>query len=310
MTEILIAVLFALVLDRYVPDRGGFKLWEWYGDWADSIEQRFNGGSRGHGVSAALLAIVPILIGMLLAHYILDEISSLLAFVFGVLAVYLCIDLYRLGSVADSVASALEANDVPLAARQLRALTGKETVETTEAGVAHATVETVLKQANSLVIAPLFWFILLGPFGVVLQHMASILDKLWGHRNERYAEFGWAAARLDDLLGWIPARITAISYAVVGSFEDALHCWRAKAGMWSDINSGPLLASGLGAMHMTNCDETEEEDAYGNKVVRPAVLADAGHVRRVMALVWRVLLFWLAVAVLMAGAHLSGLFAR
>lgn len=310
MTEILIAALLALVLDRYVPERGGFNLWQWYGDWADSIEQRFNGGSRTHGVSAALLAIVPILIGVLLAHYILDEISSLLSFVFGVLAIYLCIDLFRLGSVADAVASALEANDVAQAARQLRALTGKETVETTEAGVAHAAVETVLKQANSLVIAPLFWFILLGPFGVVLQHMAFILDKLWGHRSERYVEFGWAAARLDDLLGWIPARITAISYAVMGSFEDALHCWRSRSGMWSDINSGPLLASGLGAMHMTNCEESDEEDAYGNKLVRPAVLADAGHVRRVMALVWRVLLFWLAVAVLMAGAHLFGIFAR
>ncbi len=310
MTQILVTALLALVLDRYFPDRGGFKLWAWYGDWADSIEQRFNGGSRANGVSAALLATVPILLGVFLAHYILSEISWFLAFMFDILAVYLCVDLFRLGNVAEAVSSALENNDVPQAAQHLRALTGKETAETTEAGVAHAAVETVLKQANSLVIAPLFWFIVLGPFGVVLQHMASILDKLWGHRDERYSEFGWAVARLDDLIGWIPARITAISYAVMGSFEDALHCWRRKAGMWSDINSGPLLASGLGAMHMTNCEETEEEDAYGNKIVRPSILADAAHVRRVMALVWRVLLFWLAVAVLMSGAHLSGLFAR
>ncbi|MBI5611998.1 MAG: regulatory signaling modulator protein AmpE [Gammaproteobacteria bacterium] len=310
MTQILITALLALALDRYLPDRGGFKLWVWYGDWVDSIEQRFNGGSRANGVSAALLATVPILLAVFLAHFILGEISWFLAFLFDILAVYLCVDLFRLGNVAEAVSSALENNDVPQAAQQLGALTGKETAETTEAGVAHAAVEAVLKQANSLVIAPLFWFIILGPFGVVLQHMASILDKLWGHRNERYSEFGWAAARLDDLLGWIPARITAISYAVMGSFEDALHCWRRRAGMWSDINSGPLLASGLGAMHMTNCEETEEEDAYGNKIVRPSILADAAHVRRVMALVWRVLLFWLAVAVLMSGAHLFGLFAR
>ena len=52
-----------------------------------------------------------------------------------------------------------------------------------------------------------------------------------------------------------PARITALSYALMGSFEDALHCWRKRVGVWSDINSGPLLASGFGAMHMQICEK-------------------------------------------------------
>ncbi len=309
MTEIVIALLLAVVLDRFAPNAARVQLWVWYGDWVDSIESRFNGGSRAHGVSAVALAIAPILIGVLLASYLLGKVAWILAFGFDVLVLYLCLDLFRLSRTAESVSESLEAGDLSRAAEYLRALTGKDTVEKTEAGIAYATVEAVLRLANTRAIAPMFWFLVLGPFGVLAQRLASKLDRLWGHRSERFAEFGWAAARLDDVIGWVPARVTALSYAIMGSFEDALHCWRRRAGMWSDINSGPLLASGLGAMHLDTCQDLEE-DAYGNRLMSAAQLADAADVRRVVALVWRVLLFWLVVALLMAGAHLTGLFTR
>jgi adenosylcobinamide-phosphate synthase len=91
----------------------------------------------------------------------------------------------------------------------------------------------------------------------------------------------------------------------MGSFEDALHCWRKRVGVWSDINSGPLLASGFGAMHMQIC-EAAEEGEYEERVSDLTVVPDAGHVHRAVALVWRVLLLWLAVGILMTGAHLVG----
>jgi adenosylcobinamide-phosphate synthase len=296
MTTILVIILLALVLDRWLPDRGGFQIWTWYSDWAESVEQRFNGGLRSQGIFAVLLAVAPIILVIFLATLILGQIAAILVFLFAVAVLYLCVDLYRLGDVAQ-------------AAARLKDLTGKDTVETTGAGVAHAAVEAVLKQANSLVAAPIFWFLLLGPLGAMLQRLAAVLDRLWAHRSTRYAEFGWAAARLDDLLCWIPARIMAISYAIMGSFEDALLCWRRQAGMWSGLGSGPLLASGLGALHLDTCEDGEK-DAYGNMAIDPAALPDAGDVRRAVALVWRVMLFWLAVGLLMAGAHLAGFFTR
>ena len=309
MTTILVIILLALVLDRWLPDRGGFRIWVWYSDWAESVEQRFNGGLRSQGVFAVLLAIAPIFVVILLATFVLGQIAAALVFLFAVVVLYLCVDLYRLGDVAQGVATALENGDVAHAAARLKDLTGKDTVETTEAGVAHATVEAVLKQANSLVAAPIFWFLVLGPLGAMLQRLAATLDRLWAHRTARFTEFGWAAARLDDLLCWIPARIMAISYAIMGSFEDALHCWRRQAGMWSGLSSGPLLASGLGALHLDSCEEGER-DAYGNAAINPATLPQAADVRRAVALVWRVMLFWLAVGLLMAGAHLAGFFTR
>ncbi|MHB8474487.1 MAG: cobalamin biosynthesis protein CobD/CbiB [Sulfuricaulis sp.] len=308
MSQILFVVLFAIALDHLIPDRQGIKPFVWYRDWAESIEERFNGGKRAHGVGAVLLATLPILAGVLLVHYILGQLGWILRFAFDVLVLYLCLDVHRLGKSANGVSSALQSGDFNEANEKLRELTGKDAPEKTEAGIARVAVEGVLKQGNSLIVSPIFWFILLGPIGAVLQRLSSILDSLWGHRYDRFAEFGWAAARFDDLLGWIPARITALSYALMGSFEDALHCWRKRVGVWSDINSGPLLASGFGAMHMQLC-ETEEEGEYDDRLSDLAVIPDAGHINRVVALIWRVLLLWLVVGILMAGAHLAGFIA-
>ncbi len=308
MSETLIAILLAVALDRYLPDRQGIKPFSWYRDWAESIEERFNGGKRVHGIGAVLLATLPLLVGMLLVRYVLGELSGVLRFAFDVFVLYLCLDIYRLGRSASAVSEGLEGGNLTDANDHLRELSGKSASEQTEAAIARATVETVLRQGNSLVISPLFWFLLLGPFGAVLQRLSSILDMLWGHRYERFAEFGWAAARFDDVLGWLPARVTALSYALMGSFEDALHCWRRRMGVWSDINSGPLLASGFGAMHMQSCEVLPEEGEYEVKPAELTVVPDAGHVRRVVALVWRVLLLWLAIGTLMEIAHILGIF--
>jgi adenosylcobinamide-phosphate synthase len=308
MTKLLITILLAVALDRFIPDRHGFKPFAWYRDWAESIEQRFNGGSRLHGIGAVLLALIPIALGVWLLRYFLGQLNDLLKYMFDVLVLYVCLDIYRLANDARGVADALDAGDFHEAEVHFKELTGKNAPDQTEAGISHATVEAVLKQGNSSVISPLFWFVIAGPIGVLLQRLASILDRLWGHRSERFLEFGWAAARLDDLLQWIPARITALSYAIMGSFEDALHCWRRRMGIWSDINSGPLLASGFGAMHMQNCETMSEFDEYDERIIGLSVVPNAGHIRSVIALVWRVLLFWLVIGLLMTAAHLAGLF--
>ncbi|MHB1587853.1 MAG: cobalamin biosynthesis protein CobD/CbiB [Acidiferrobacteraceae bacterium] len=308
MIQMLITILLALALDRFVPDRGGFQILNWYRDWAESIELRFNGGTRAQGIAAVLLALAPIILAIIVIRYALVRIAPVLGSLFDMVVLYLCLDLFRLGQTAAAISEQLDHGDVVAANRHLGDLSGKITSETTESGIAHAAVETVLKQGNTLLIAPLFWFIMLGPGGAAAQRLVAILDRIWGHRNPRFAEFGWAAARLNDLLGWVPARLTAVSYAFMGSFEDALHCWRRQGGMWSDINSGPLLASGLGAMHMHHCEETDAPPGVPSGGW--SVVADAADIRRVIALVWRVLLFWFAVALLIAAGRIFGIWVR
>src|SRR4030067_1283766 len=303
MSETLIIVLLAVLLDHLVPDRHGFKPFAWYRDWAESIEERFNGGKRTHGVGALVLAPLPIAAGVMLIHYILGEIGWVLRFAFDMVVLYLCVDVHRLGRTASAISNALESGELGEADESLRELTGKGASARNEANITRAAVEGVLKQGNSLIVSPVFWFIVLGPVGAVLQRLSCILDSLWGHRYERFAEFGWAAARFDDLMGWIPARITALSYALMGSFEDALHCWRRRVGVWSDINSRPLLASGFGAMHLQVC-ETAEEGEYDERSPDLAIVTDASYVNRAVALAWRVMLLWLGVGFLITREHL------
>ncbi|HUW97546.1 MAG TPA: regulatory signaling modulator protein AmpE [Acidiferrobacter sp.] len=307
MTVTLIIILFALALDRFFPDRGRIRWFAWYEDWVRSVELRFNAGTRGQGVAAVVVVAGPLILGVFVVRYVLSRMSYSLVYIFDILVLYLCLDLYRLARSATAVSESLESGDLLTAASHLEGIVGKTMSEVTESSIAQATVEAVLNQTNTRVMAPLFWFILLGPVAIVLQRIAALLDRLWGHRSPQYAEFGWAAAHLNDLLGWVPARITALSYAIMGSFEDALRCWRRQAGMWSDINSGPLLASGFGAMHMSACEDSEDNEVSDLRVGQTYIVNPAD-IRRVVALLWRVLLFWLAVALLMAGARLFGVF--
>ena len=97
MSEILIIVLLAILLDHLIPDRQGMKPFAWYRDWAESIESRFNGGKRTHGIGAVLLATLPIVAGVLLIHYILGELGWILRVAFDGMVLYLCLDVHRLG---------------------------------------------------------------------------------------------------------------------------------------------------------------------------------------------------------------------
>lgn len=125
----------------------------------------------------------------------------------------------------------LDVGDLQAARRAVAMIVGRDTAQLSESEVSRATVETVAESVADGVIAPLFYLTIGGAPLALAYKAVNTLDSMIGHQNERYADFGWASARLDDLMNWIPARIAAILLIIgagltTGRLEQARNGWR------------------------------------------------------------------------------------
>ena len=218
-----------------------------FGTLADRLERHFNGpdgrGWRSHGVTAWCLAVLPLtglawLLGSLPGVGWLVEICLL----------YMALGLRSLGDHLLPVARSLRQGDLAEARLRVGFIVSRETRELDEHGIARAATESALENGSDAVFAALFWFVLAGAPGVVLYRLSNTLDAMWGYRNERFERFGWAAARIDDVLNFIPARLVALTYALLGQTRRAWRCWRTQAPLWDSPNAGPVMAAGAGAL--------------------------------------------------------------
>ena len=130
-----------------------------------------------------------------------------------ILLLYFAIAPRDLYAHAAAVRDALLAGDLELARAKVSMMVGRDTTSLDDEGVARAVVESVAENTSDGVIAPLFYGILFGPAGAWLYKASNTLDSMFGYRNERYREFGWASARFDDLLNYLPARLTVLAVA-------------------------------------------------------------------------------------------------
>jgi adenosylcobinamide-phosphate synthase len=139
-----------------------------------------------------------------------------------------CLATRDLAAHARQVLGALRSDDLDLARARVGRLVGRDTAPLDQAGVVRAAVESVAENTVDGVTAPLFWAVLLGPVGALAYKAASTLDSTFGYRNERYRQFGWASARLDDALNYLPARLTlpiTVAAATLLGLRSG-ECWR------------------------------------------------------------------------------------
>jgi adenosylcobinamide-phosphate synthase len=130
-------------------------------------------------------------------------------------AAEIAISRRMLADSAEDVGAALAWGDIQEARRLLPGLVGRDPTELDEAEITRAVVESVAENTVDAVVAPALWAAAFGAPGVLAQRAANTLDAMVGHRSARYQRFGWAAARLDDAMAWIPARVTALAVAAV-----------------------------------------------------------------------------------------------
>nr|WP_197976837.1 adenosylcobinamide-phosphate synthase CbiB [Pseudomonas sp. CFBP 13727] len=265
-----------------------------FGRLANRIEARFNRAGRGwrsHGVTAWFLAVVPLTLLVTLLSWL-----PLVGWLVEIGALYLALGMRSLGEHVMPVAQALRSDDLASARQRVGYLVSRQTDELDAEAVARAGTESVLENGSDAVFAAIFWFVVAGAPGVVLYRLSNTLDAMWGYRNERFERFGWAAARIDDLLNYIPARLVALTYAVLGKTRLALRCWRRQAPQWDSPNAGPVMAAGAGALGV----QLGGPAIYHGELHERAVLgegapADADSIERGWNLVQRGVWLWLLV---------------
>lgn len=253
------------------------------------------GGRRLRGLLAWLVLVLP---PVGLAAWAIP--TGLAGWAINAILLYLALGGRSLCEHASRVATDLANGDLAAAREHVGWMVSRQTDDLDAGAVAAACIESTLENGNDAVFGALFWFALLGGPGAVLFRLANTLDAMWGYRTPRYRDFGWAAARLDDLLNWVPARLTALSYVAVGAKPAlAWRCWWEQAPFWKSPNAGPVMAAGAGALGLALGGQARY---HGEWQQRPALgegLAPrAADIGRAVTLVRRALWLWLAVIVL------------
>jgi adenosylcobinamide-phosphate synthase len=240
-----LAAIAGVVLDRLLGEARRWHPLVGFGALANAVERALNRGAlrRASGLLAWALAVLP---WAALVLWLRPD--GLAGWSVDVLLLYFALGGRALAEHAERVAGDLAAGNLPAAREHVGWIVSRDTSELDESGVAKACVESTLENGNDAVFGALFWFALLGGPGAVLFRLANTLDAMWGYKTERFLRFGWAAARLDDLLNYVPARLTALSYALFGRTRRALACWRAQAPVWESPNAGPVMAAGAGSL--------------------------------------------------------------
>ncbi|NML30931.1 adenosylcobinamide-phosphate synthase CbiB [Paraburkholderia antibiotica] len=271
-----------------------------FGNWAARIEARFNHGRRLRlkGLAAWMLAVLP---PVLIAWGLVAVLPLFAACVLHVVLLWFALGARSLRDHIAPIARALGQHDLP-AARELTArIVSRDTAQADEAALARAAVESALENGNDAIFGALFWFAIAGGPGALGFRLANTLDAMWGYRTPRYLRFGWAAARLDDVLNWIPARLTAASYALLGDTHTAWRCWREQAPRWDSPNAGPVMAAGAGSLNVLIGGAAVY---HGTLESRPTLgfghPAETRHVGAALMLVERTVILWLAVLIVLA----------
>lgn len=248
----LLAVPLGLLLDHLLGEPNRWHPLIGFGRAADALELALRRGAPGHALDNRLRGLLawgvlvlplPILFIGLLA--VLPWPAALAGHA---MLLWFALGGRSLTEHAEAVARPLAAGNLAEARTRIGWMVSRQTSTLDSQDVARATVETTLENGNDAVFGALFWCALLGGPGALAFRLANTLDAMWGYRDERRRYFGWAAARADDVLNLIPARLTALTYALLGESRAAMHCWRTQAGGWSSPNAGPVMAAGAGAL--------------------------------------------------------------
>jgi adenosylcobinamide-phosphate synthase len=327
-----LSLIIALLVEQVRPLRSNNIAHDAVRAASELIERNFNAGERQHGVLAWIVVVVPPTLAAWVIYYLLIRAHPFLGLAWNALVVYLTLGFRQFSHYYTDIQVALADNDLERA-RTLLTNWKREgdpsfsAADLVLSDICRLAIEEALVASHRHVFGVFFWFVLMpGPSGAVLYRLADFLARRWNPTIKNSTidsappePFGLFAQRAFHWIDWLPVRLTAIGFAVVGNFEDAVFCWRNYARQWSDASRGILLSAGTGALGVRlgpmarpgseslapTADPTVPGDDPGSDAM-PGVEASPAALRSGVGLVWRSMLLWMLLLLLLSLAGLFG----
>lgn len=328
------AILFALLIEQVRPLARQNPIHALLRVWARWVSKNFDAGKPHHGWVAWTLAVaVPAVVATGVHLVLLRFLGWPFAMLWSILVLYATLGFRQFSHHFTAIRDALDAGDEQQARVLLADWQRVDAVQLPRSEVVRHVIEYSVLAAHRHVFGVLAWFSILaalglGPAGAVLYRLAEFVTRYWPHRNLSGVQpvstsLQTASARAWHALDWVPARITAVGFAVVGSFEEAIDCWRHHAQRFPNDNDGVVLAATSGAIGVRLGGEALRS-AYASPTAQalhapappsatfldsestPGREAEVGHLRSVVGLVWRSVVLWMVLLALLTLANLLG----
>lgn len=328
------AILFALLIEQVRPLGPHNAIHSSLRVWARWVSRNFDAGGPQHGWVSWLLAVVgPAMLALAIHWALLLWVGWPAAVLWSVVVLYATLGFRQFSHHFTDIRDALEAGDETRARTLLAQWQRVDASELPRSEIVRHVIEYSVLAAHRHVFGVLAWFSILaalgfGPAGAVLYRMAEFVARYWRHRNRMQVQpaseaLQSAAAGAWKTVDWLPARMTAMAFAVVGSFEEAIDSWRHFAQRFPDDNDGVILAATSGAVNVRLGGEALRPvftpntpsgfQAAGDSAATPLDTtstpgreAEVAHLRSVVGLVWRSVVLWMVLLALLTLARLIG----
>lgn len=262
----LIAILLVIATEEKWKTFRSLRPFQALVEFADRLRNRFGERAWFNGPAGVLLTVAPGVVVTALIQFALEAangvIAWLVALVFAIAVLIVCIGRRGTEEEIEAYQSAIERKDGEAAYLHVRELLpGEPPQSATE--LHRRVLEMVLLRNHERLLAVLFWFVVLGPFGAVFYRTTTQLKTLMHSEHAFDPGYVESVLRLQGLLDWVPVRITALCHALVGSFADAVQQWRIAAASAIDVYTGNravLIGSGLGSLRLQDDVVTSLED--------------------------------------------------
>lgn len=305
----LFVAIVALVIEQFRPLDAGRWVDSPLAAWGGFLESRLNDGEYRQGAIAWCIAVALPALAVQALYIALLWLQPLLAVMLGIGILYLTMGFRQFSHFFTDIHLALRLGELDRARSLLGQWRQASSDRLSSGEIARLSIEEALVGSHRHVFGPLACFALVGPGGALLYRLSAFFARHWnGGGNDpaapRAGHFGDFAGKAFGWIDWLPVRLSAAGFAIVGDFEDAVFCWRSQSANWSDASAGILIASGAGAIGVRLGQPIHGDLGIGEPDLgdRPEMgmgdEADADYMQSTIGLVWRTLLLGLMVLAL------------